>query len=206
MSDSPSRVKPSPPVALPTRVPGGHHRPDDGPWEIAIFGDLTDKQSDLMEKLLAVPRGSQGTIFFDSSGGSVYTGLALASLIRLRGLDADAVVAGECSSAAIMPLAACNRRWVTPHSTLLFHPVRWQSDEDLKFEEAEEWARHFRIMENDMDQLLCRMFGIPHEKLQGWTRPGKFVTGPELVEAGLAKMVDLFSGDVWTQIAKSPSA
>ncbi len=202
MSDVSARLRPYPAAALPTRL-GGPRGPADEPWEIAIFGDLTDKQSELMEKLLGVPRCSRGTIFFDSSGGSVYTGLALASIIRLRGLDADGVVAGECSSAALMPLAACNRRWVTPHSTLLFHPVRWQSDDELRFEEAEEWARHFRGMEQDMDRLLGRMFPMSPERIREWTRPGKFVTGKEMVDEGLAKMVDLFSGDVWSQIGKA---
>lgn len=204
MSEPSVRLRPYPASVLPARgLESRAPRRDDEPWEVSIFGDLTDKQSELMERLLQVPRNSKGTIFFDSSGGSVYTGLALASLIRMRGLDADGVVAGECSSAALMPLAACPRRWVTQHSTLLFHPVRWQSDEDLRFDEAEEWARHFRVMEADMDQLLSRMFGIEEQKLLAWTRPGKFVTGLEMVEAGLAKMIDLFAGDVWSQIERA---
>lgn len=169
-------------------------------WEIGIYGDLTDKQPELFGQLLEVPANSRGTIFFDSSGGSAYVGLALASLIRLRGLQAVGIVAAECSSAAILPFAACVERYVTPHATLLFHPIRWQSEEDIRLEEAAEWARHFQLLEQDLDRLLSRMFDFPLEKLESWTRPGHFVTGPELVEAGLAKMIDLFAGDVWKQI------
>lgn len=169
-------------------------------WEITINGDLTDKQADLAGALVDVPRNSRGTIFIDSGGGSAYVGLALASLIRLRGLKATAVVSGECSSAAIMPFAACTERYVTKHSTLLFHPIRWQSEEDVRIEEAAEWARHFKVLEEDMDDVLSRMLPLPAETLAQWTRPGRFITGAEVVEAGIAKMVDLFSGDVWTQI------
>jgi ATP-dependent protease ClpP protease subunit len=169
-------------------------------WEIVLCGDLTDKQIDLTERLVGVPRRSRGTIFFDSCGGNVYVGLALASIIRLRGLNATAVVAGECSSASLLPFAACRRRYVTPHSTLLFHPMRWQSEEDVKLEEAAEWARHFTHLEKDLDSLLSRMLEVPEEKIQQWTRPGRFLTGPELAEAGVAKVVDLFGGDVWSQI------
>lgn len=169
---------------------------------MALFGDLSEKQADLLSRLVEVPRNSRGTIFFDTGGGSVYTGLALASLIRLRGLEVDGVVAGECSSAALLPFAACQRRFVTPHSTLLFHPIRWQSDDDVRYEEAVEWARHFAVMEKDIDSLIARMFNISDERLNEWTRPGKFVTGYELVDAGLAEMVDLFSGDVWGQMKK----
>jgi len=45
------------------------------------------------------------------------------------------------------------------------------------------------------------LFNFPPEKLAQWTRPGRFVTGREMVEAGLAKEVDLFAGDIWQQMA-----
>lgn len=173
-------------------------------WEISITGDLTDKQHDLIDRLIEVPRRSRGYIFFDSGGGSAYVGLALASVIRLRGLKATAIVASECSSAAILPFAACERRFVTPHAALLFHPIRWSSEEEIRLEEAAEWARHFAILEKDLDRLVARMLNFSEEKLEQWTRPGRFVTGQEMVDNGLAELVDLFSGDVWSQIATSP--
>lgn len=183
------------PSPLPDRI--ASRRED---WEIVLSGDLIEKSGDLAEKLTSVPRRSRGIIWFDSGGGSVYVGLALASIIRLRGLDAAGVVAGECSSAALLPFAACPRRYVTHHSTLLFHPIRWQSDEHVRLEEAAEWARHFKHVEGDLDALLARMFDFKLDRLNDWTRPGRFITGPEMVEAGLAKMVDLFAGDVWSQM------
>ncbi len=81
--------------------------------------------------------------------------------------------------------------------------MRWQSEEDVRYEEAVEWARHFQTMEKDLDQLLSQMFVCPVEQLNEWTRPGRFVTGHEMVEAGLAEMVDLFSGDLSAQLPKS---
>lgn len=165
-----------------------------------MSGDLTDEGNELLQKLVDVPFGSAGTIFFDSGGGSAYAGLALAAVIRLRGLQATGVVAGECSSAAIIPFAACVQRVVTPQSTLLFHPVRWQSDEDMQLEQAAEWARHFQILEHSLDELLSKMLLIPVEKITRWTRPGRFVTGPEFAAEGLAVVVDLFSGDLRQQL------
>ena len=198
-------LRPYPAIpAFPPSDRNAHPPRDD--WELAVYGDLTDKQSELIGKLVEVPRRSRGTIFFDSCGGSAYVGLGLASIIRLRGLDAVGVVAAECSSAAILPFAACRERYVTPHSTLLFHPVRWHSEENVRLEEAAEWARHFEVMERDMDQLLSRFFDCPIERLVAWTRPGRFVSGAEIAEAGLAKLVDLFSGDVWTQIRQSSTS
>lgn len=170
------------------------------PWEISVAGELSDKQVDLIHALIDVPFGSRGTIWFESCGGSAYVGLALASLIRLRGLDATAVALGECSSAALMPFAACPRRFVTPHTTLFFHPVRWSSEEDVNLQEAAEWTRHFQTLEADLDGLLARLFEMPVEKLSAWTRPGKFMTGLQMAEAGLAKLVDLFAGDLRKQL------
>ncbi|MBT4863657.1 MAG: hypothetical protein HON53_00865 [Planctomycetaceae bacterium] len=193
------RLTPYPPVSRARQPMSGADGAGSG-WEMSIFGDLTEKHAELIGHLLDVPRRSRGIIYFDSCGGSAFVGLSLASLIRYRGLDVKGVVAGECSSAALLPFAACNKRYVTRHSSMLFHPIRWQSDENVRMEEAEEWARHFRVMEDDMDDLLSRLFDFPREKLDAWTRPGRFVSGEEVVAAGLAKMIDLFSGDVWKQI------
>ncbi|MFN8709840.1 MAG: ATP-dependent Clp protease proteolytic subunit, partial [Planctomyces sp.] len=130
-------------------VPGNVPDSDDRrtPWELAVCGDLTDRQSDLIEQLTDVKPGSRGILYFDSCGGSVYTGLALATLLRIRGLRVTGIVIGECSSAALLPFAACCRRLVTRQATLLFHPMRWQSEEDVRLEEATEWARHFKLLE-----------------------------------------------------------
>ena len=196
MTSPPKRLMPapSPLFAPPARRP-------EPLWEITISGDLSDKQPEQVGRLIEVPKGSRGIIYFDSGGGSVYVGLSLATIIRLRGLNPIGVVAGECSSAALLPFAACTRRFVTPHSTLLFHPMKWQSEEDVRFEEAAEWARHFKVMEDDIDQLLARMFDVPVKTLTEWTRPGKFLSGADLVQAGLAEMLDLFAGDIWSQLS-----
>lgn len=162
-------------------------------WEYSVCGDLTERQSDLLDYFSDVPRRSKGVLYFDSCGGSVYTGLSLGTLIRLRQLRVTAIVIGECSSAALIPFAACQRRLVTPHSTLLFHPMRWQSDEDVRLEEATEWARHFKDLETRMDSLLASMMNVSPNILQNWTRPGRFITGPELASAGIATLFDPFT-------------
>ena len=187
----------------PSPSPQKFERPDrHSGWEITVAGDLTDKHNDLLERIVELPARSRGTIWFDSCGGSAYVGISLASLIRLRGLRARGVVLGECSSAALLPFAACTERFVTPQSYLFFHPVRWSSEENVRIEEAAEWTRHFRELEDEMDRLLARLLDFPLETIRAWTRPGRFLSGTELVAAGLAQMVDLFSGDLRSQIGK----
>jgi ATP-dependent Clp protease, protease subunit len=172
-------------------MPTNEATPEQPPLEIAVSGDLTEHEGEICEKLLAVPLGGECVLYFNSPGGSAYAALSLASLIVLRGMNVTGVVLAECSSAAIWPLAACRRRVVTAHSVLLFHPLKWESGEHVVIDEAAEWARHFAHLEKDMDLMLARLFGIAPEKLALWMKPGRYVSGRELAEAGLAELVEL---------------
>lgn len=174
-------------------MPCSDHADDqqyEGPLELAVVGDLTDHEGELTDKLLGVEPGGACTIYFDSPGGSPYCAMSLMTLIRLRRLNVTGVVTGECSSAALWPFAACRRRIVTPFSVLLFHPMRWQSEENVGLAEAAEWARHFATLEKDMDDLLADLFQVPHELMAEWISPGKYVSGRELAEAGIAELVE----------------
>ena len=161
------------------------------PLEFAIIGDLSDSESDLSEKILSVPIGGECTIFFDSPGGSVYSALSLMTLIATREIRATGIITGECSSAAIWPFAACCYRKVTPFSVMLFHRMKWQSEEQVGLGEASEWARHFAQLEQEMDSLLTRFFGTASQQVEQWIRESRYITGRELVEAGLADLVEL---------------
>jgi len=161
------------------------------PLEFAIVGDLSDSESDLSEKILSVPVGGECTIFFDSPGGSVYSALSLMTLIATREIRATGIVTGECSSAAIWPFAACCYRKVTPFSVMLFHRMKWQSEEQVGLGEASEWARHFAQLEQEMDSLLTRFFGTASQQVEQWIRESRYITGRELVEAGRADLVEL---------------
>jgi ATP-dependent Clp protease protease subunit len=162
-----------------------------GPLEIALVGDLTDNAAELTDRILSIEPGGECTIYFDSPGGSPYCAMSLVGLLRLRGIAATAVVTGECSSAAIWPFAACHRRYVTPYSVFLFHPMKWQSEEHIGIREAAEWSRHFAELERDMDVLLVDLFGREAERINEWIRTHRYVTGREMAKAGLAELIDL---------------
>lgn len=166
-----------------------HEEQDDRIPEIAITGDLTEREAELTDRLLDIEPGGQCTLYFDSPGGSPYCAMSLMTLIRLRGLRATGIVTGECSSAALWPFAACERRLVTAYSILLFHPMKWQSEESVGLAEAAEWARHFGQLEKDMDDILADLFGVSHEVMNKWINPGRYVSGSELAEAGLAELL-----------------
>ncbi|MCG6157378.1 ATP-dependent Clp protease proteolytic subunit [Rubinisphaera margarita] len=161
-----------------------------GPWELLIAGDFNDRHVELLEAIVELPLNSSGTIYFDSNGGSVYTALSLLSLIQLRNLKATGVVLGECSSAALLPFAACRRRYVMPFSTHLFHPMKWESEENVRLEEAAEWTRHFKDVQETCERLMAEMFPLDRKLLTSWSIPGRFVSGSELAGAGVAELIE----------------
>jgi ATP-dependent protease ClpP protease subunit len=159
--------------------------------EIAIIGDVDEWEADVVKTLLEVPPGGACTFYIDSAGGSVFGSLAVMTLMRHRRLEGTAIVLGECSSAAILLFAACKERYVTAYSTLLFHRMRWQSEKRIGSEEAYLWARHFEGMEKDIDNLQVRLFGTAEDQVRAWTRASEYVTGPQVVAAGLAKLLEV---------------
>jgi ATP-dependent protease ClpP protease subunit len=159
--------------------------------EIPVIGDVDDWEADVVKALLDIPLRGECTFYIDSAGGSVYGALAVLTLLRYRQLGATAVVLGECSSAALLLFAACRRRFVTPYSTLLFHRMRWQSDKRVASGEAYQWAKYFQDMEKDLDALQVRLFGAAEKQVRLWTESGSYVTGPQLVGAGLAELLEV---------------
>ena len=172
-----------------------HEAADEGPLEIAFVGELNENETDLSDKLLGVPVGESCIIYFDCPGGSPYTAISFMSLMILRDVHATGVVTGECSSSALWPFAACHRRFVTPYSVLLFHPIKTQSEEHVGLDEVAEWARHFAEFEQEMDGVLANLFGISEEQLAKWTKPGRYLSGRELADAGLAELIDIAPAD-----------
>ena len=158
--------------------------------EIPIVGELGDNQTELHEKLLAVPPGGECTLYFNSPGGDPYCALSLMTLIRYRKLQCTAVVTGECSSAALWPFAACRRRLVTPLSVFLFHAAKWESAENIGYQEALQWSKHFQWLAVDTEALLAKMLGLPEMQVEKWVREGCYVTGPELATLGCAELID----------------
>lgn len=159
--------------------------------EIPLVGDVDDWEEDLLKELLEMPRGGECVLYFDSSGGSVYGSVAITTFLRQRRIQATGIVLGECSSAALLIFAACVKRLVTPYSTFFFHSMRWQSEKRVAAHEAARWAHHFADMEKEIDILQEQLFGTAAELVRAWIQGSHYVTGRQMVEAGLAHMLEM---------------
>jgi ATP-dependent Clp protease, protease subunit len=161
------------------------------PASIPVIGDVDDWEGEVVKTLLEIPEGSECVFYIDSAGGSVFGALAILTLLRQRQLQGTAIVLGECSSAVLLLFAACRKRLVTPYSSLLFHRMRWQSEKRVGSQEAFLWAKHFEEMERDIDDLQVRLFGAAEAQVREWTARGQYVTGPQMVAAGLAQLLEI---------------
>jgi ATP-dependent Clp protease protease subunit len=166
-------------------------KPGKSATEIAVVGEVDDWEGEVIKTLLEIPPRGHCVFYIDSAGGSVFGALAVLTLLKHRAIDATAIVLGECSSAALLLFAGCRRRLVTRYSTLLFHRMRWQSEKRIGSFEAAHWARHFAEMEKDIDDLQVRLFGAAEEQVRAWTAGSQYVTGEQIVAAGLAEMLEL---------------
>ena len=159
--------------------------------EIPLIGEVDDWEEDVIKTILELPEGSECVLHIDSGGGSVYGALAVTTLIRQRHLRCSAVVLGECSSATLLIFAACQKRIVTRYSTFLFHRMRWQSDKRVGAQEASHWAKHFEEMEREIDVLQEKLLGGAADQVRDWIRGSQYVTGPQMVAAGLAELLEI---------------
>ena len=159
--------------------------------ELPLIGDVDDWEEEVVKALLDIAPGGGCVFYIDSAGGSVYGALAVTTLIQHRKLECTAVVLGECSSACLLIFAACQKRLVTRYSTFLFHRMRWQSEKRVGAPEAATWARHFEALEKEIDALQDRLLVRGQDQVRTWTEGGQYVSGPDLVTAGIAEMLEL---------------
>ncbi len=162
-----------------------------GATELALIGDVDEWESETIKALLELPDDAECVLYFDSAGGNPYSALAVVMLMRIKRIRATGIVLGECSSSALLVFAACVRRFTGPLCTFLFHRIRWQSDKRVLSDEARRWVDHFAQMETDLDAYQYELFGTAHDKMREWNHQGRYVTGQEIVKAGLAELLEL---------------
>ena len=159
--------------------------------EIGIIGPVDDCEKEVMTALLELPPGSECIFYINSSGGSAFASMGIATTVLYREITATGIVVGECSSSAMLILAACRRRLSAPYATFFFHPMKWESGEGVDAREAASWGRYFERLEDEFDQLQKRLFGNGSDELSVFIKECRFMTGREMAEKGLVELLEL---------------
>lgn len=89
--------------------------------DLTVYGEIGwDATAASVNRALSEAAPGPLTVRLNSPGGSVFDGLAIASMLRRRG-DVTAVVDGLAASAASLPYVAASRRIMAPGTMLMLH-------------------------------------------------------------------------------------
>ncbi len=164
--------------------------------QFTVLDEVEKCEKELIEELMRLPDGSHARLIINSCGGSVYAGLGISTLIKYKRLKCEGVVLADCSSSALMIFAACETRIVAPHTSVLFHPMKWSSEDSARLSGAEAWAKEFKRVSRTMEDWLAEYLPLKKSTLRRWIKDEKYVTADELVKYGIARKMILGSESI----------
>jgi ATP-dependent protease ClpP protease subunit len=166
------------------------------PKTITLLDEMEKCEKEVIEALMALPDKKPVRFLINSGGGSVYASLAICTVLKMKQLQAEAVVLADCSSSALMLFATCQTRRVAPHASMLFHPMRWASESESRLPGAKSWATEFTRVSSVYEDWLVTHLGIQRRLLKTWIREEKYVLAHELVDLGFANMIEYPAGNI----------
>lgn len=166
------------------------------PKTITLLDEVEKCEKEIVESLLGVPDKKSVRFLINSGGGSVYASLAIATVLKMKQLQSEAVVLADCSSSALMIFATCQTRRIAPHASMLFHPMRWSSDDQARLPGAKSWAAEFTRVAGVYEDWLVTHLGLPRRLLKTWIREERYVLAHELVELGVASFLEYPAGNI----------
>lgn len=166
------------------------------PHIVTLLDDVEKCEREVVEALLSLPDKAKVQIVINSGGGSVYASLGIATVIKMKQFQAEAIVLADCSSSALLVFAACQTRRVAPHASFLFHPMKWTSEESARLSAAQSWSAEFRRVAFAAENWVVEHMGLPRRTLRRWIREERYVEAPELFALGIAEPLNLTQGKV----------
>lgn len=161
------------------------------PKVITLLDDVEKCEKEVVESLLALPDKRNVQVIINSGGGSVYASLGIATVMRMKKFSAEAVVLADCSSSALMVFAACQTRYVAPHASFLFHPMKWSSEDQARLNAARSWSSEFSRISQVAEDWLVENLPLSRRTLRSWIRKERYVSALELIDHGVAEPLDL---------------
>lgn len=126
-------------------------------------------------------------VHINTGGGSVIDALAVHDFIRACTAPVCAIVAGNCMSAGLTVLSACDYRISTENSMFFYHQVLMTINEACSEAEVDSKAELYRYLNQKNDQIIRERSKISKAK---WKKEfagsiSKFLTAPEALELGI---------------------
>ncbi len=165
--------------------------------KVFLIGEVNDDScDDLIKKLLymeAEDNTAPITLFINSPGGDVGSGLAVYDTIRLMKSPVTAVVTGIAASMGSIILLACDadKRLMLPSSKIMIHDCSWGRRDmgGKKPHEIEEELGQLKKVNERLVSILAERCGKPVEEVEEVTKSDSYFDANEAIEFGLASAV-----------------
>lgn len=128
------------------------------------------------------------TLFINSSGGEVYSGLTVYDYMRMMRSPIRTVCAGTAASMASILFLAGDKREMFPHSQLMIHDPSYHSADfsGMKPDEIELFLDSLKEMRRTLADIISERSGLSMEEVLSKTRCDTYLTAEEAIKLGLA--------------------
>ena len=165
--------------------------------KIFLVGEVNDAScNDLIKQLLymeAEDNTKPITLFINSPGGNVGSGLAVYDTIRLLKSPVTAVVTGIAASMGSIILLACDadKRLMLPSSKVMIHDCSWGHREmgGMKPIEIEQELRQLEQVNERLVSIIAERTGKTLKQVSKVTMSDSYFNAEEAIEFGLASKV-----------------
>ncbi len=165
--------------------------------KIFLVGEVNDESCNALIKKLLFMESEDNTkpitLFINSPGGEVGSGLAVYDTIRLMKSPVTAVVTGIAASMGSIILLACDsdKRLMLPSSKVMIHDCSW-GKRDLggkKPFEIEEELNQLKGVNERLVSIIAERTGKTTKEIAKVTQNDAYFTAEEAVKFGLASKV-----------------
>lgn len=167
--------------------------------KIFLVGEVNDEScNELIKKILYLESQDNAnpiTIFINSPGGDVKSGLAVYDTIRLINSPVNAVVTGLAASMGSIILLACDkdRRYMLPNSKVMIHDASYGKMDigGMKPFEIEVELNQLKDTNDRLISIIAEQTGKTKKEIAKVTKSDSYFSAKEAIEFGLAsKIID----------------
>ncbi len=165
--------------------------------KLFLVGEVNDASTNELIKQLMYMEGEDNTspitLFINSPGGSVRSGLAVYDTIRLMKSPVRAVVTGIAASMGSIILLACEKenRFMLPSSQIMIHDCSWGSRDfgGYKPHEIEQELNQLKDTNKRLVSIIAERCGKTVKEVSKVTMKDSYFSSEEAVRFGLVSAV-----------------
>ena len=153
---------------------------------------MIDQQSscELIKSLVYLDRqdNSEITLYINSPGGEVMSGLAVYDQISMMRSPVRTVCIGTAASMGAIIFLAGNRRQMYPHAQLMIHDPSYERNDisGLKPHEVRQELDKLNEVRKTIAEIISEKTGKPLKEVYKLTANDTFLTAQEAVDSGFA--------------------